>query len=133
MKLIQERYRRDPWKILAVCILLNRVRGSFADPIIGRFFERYPTATDFLSTWVRPVGDLLRPLGLMTTRYRNLKMMTEDYATGKPFDQIRGIGRYGQDSWRIFVEGNLNVHPTDKKLRQYLKEVRHEKTLGQDR
>jgi hypothetical protein len=120
--LIQERYRSDPWKVLAVCILLNRVRGSFADPIVRRFFERYRNAGEFITAWSRPVETIIRPLGLRTIRYRNLKRMTKDYLAKEPFDRIRGIGKYGRDSWMIFVEGNLNVKPTDKKLRLYLLE-----------
>jgi len=33
---------------------------------------------------------------------------------------LPGIGKYGSDSYRIFVRGELDVRPTDKELRKYL-------------
>jgi hypothetical protein len=34
--------------------------------------------------------------------------------------ELPGIGKYGQDSWDIFVNGNLQRETKDKKLNYYL-------------
>jgi hypothetical protein len=36
---------------------------------------------------------------------------------------LPGIGIYGNESWEIFVNGNLDIKPTDSKLRAYLDAV----------
>ena len=37
--------------------------------------------------------------------------------------ELPGIGKYGQDSWDIFINGNLRRETADKKLRIYLADV----------
>ena len=37
--------------------------------------------------------------------------------------ELPGIGKYGQDSWDIFINGNLRRETSDKKLRIYLADV----------
>ena len=34
--------------------------------------------------------------------------------------ELYGIGKYAEDSYEIFINGNLNVEPTDKILIRYL-------------
>jgi hypothetical protein len=34
--------------------------------------------------------------------------------------ELPGVGKYASDSWEIFVNKNLDVKPTDKKLLAYL-------------
>jgi adenine-specific DNA glycosylase len=119
--LIQERYRKDPWKVLASCILLNRVVGRTAEPIIDEFFRRYPTPAHLLNGSRLKIIAFLRPLGFYHTREKNLREMTKCFLRGVPFDQLPGIGKYGQDSYQIFVEGNRKVNPDDEKLKAYLK------------
>jgi len=120
MGLIQEKYRKDPWKVLASCILLNRVVGKTAEPIIDEFFRRYPTPRHFLSGSRLKIISFLRPLGFYHAREKNLREMTKRLLQGIPFDQLPGIGRYGRDSYQIFVEGNIRIKPEDEKLKQYL-------------
>jgi hypothetical protein len=39
------------------------------------------------------------------------------------FDKVEdlpGIGKYGKESWEIFVNGKSDFVPTDKKLKSYL-------------
>jgi hypothetical protein len=38
--------------------------------------------------------------------------------------ELPGIGKYGRDSWEIFVKKNLSVEPTDKKLIIYLDSIK---------
>ena len=38
---------------------------------------------------------------------------------GDPTD-LPGIGKYGKDSYEIFIRGNTEVLPLDKELKKYL-------------
>jgi adenine-specific DNA glycosylase len=124
MELIQSKYRNEPWKVLATCILLNRVQGSTAEPIIHKFFKKIKSSTHMFFAKDADILHLIYPLGLARHRLKNLRRMTKDYVAGKPFDQIRGIGRYGQDAWKIFVEGNISIEPNDTKLKAYVSYMR---------
>jgi hypothetical protein len=50
-----------------------------------------------------------------------IKKMSQKWIDG--FDdpsELPGIGKYGQDSWDIFINGNLRRETKDKKLMYYL-------------
>ena len=34
--------------------------------------------------------------------------------------ELPGVGKYGKESWDIFVNGRTDIEPTDKKLKKYL-------------
>jgi methyl-CpG-binding domain protein 4 len=120
--LLQEKYRDDPWKVLVVCILMNKTGGDQACPVAARIFERYPDAGSLASEDPEKLHDLLRPLGLWKKRSSTLVRFSKEYALWDFEDpsELHGIGEYGADSYRIFVEGNLNTFPNDKELKRYL-------------
>ena len=44
-------------------------------------------------------------------------------------EELFGIGRYGQDSWDIFVKGNIHIkNPSDHVLKKYISWAISEKT-----
>ena len=122
MRLIQDKYAHDPWKILVVGILLNRTRGSFAEPVIDEFFRRYSGPLALLTAKEDEVIETIRSLGFFRKKTEHLRRMSIGWLKFTPVDKLTGVGRYGHDSYRIFVDKDLTVKPLDKKLRQYLKE-----------
>jgi methyl-CpG-binding domain protein 4 len=122
MKLIQDKYAHDPWKILVVGILLNRTRGSFAEPIIDEFFKKYHGPLALLGAREDEVIAMIRPLGFYRKKTEHLRRMSIGWLKFTPVEELHGVGRYGQDSYRIFVDKDLTIKPIDKKLKQYLKE-----------
>jgi hypothetical protein len=64
----------------------------------------------------------LKPLGFYHVRTLTLREMTKAWLSKVPYDRLPGIGKYGQDAYRIIVEGNLNVEPEDEKLRAYVQD-----------
>lgn len=48
--------------------------------------------------------------------------MSEQYLSKNWNDAIdlHGIGKYGNDSWKIFVKNDLTVEPNDGALNKYL-------------
>lgn len=66
---------------------------------------------------------LLTPLGLQRRRTRSLTRMSVAYSSlwdGREASDLPGIGRYGADSYDIFIRGRADVLPRDKELRKYL-------------
>jgi methyl-CpG-binding domain protein 4 len=120
--LLQEEYRDDPWKVLVVCILMNKTGGDQARPVAARLFEKYPDSESLASEDPEKLHDLLRPLGFWKKRSSTLVRFSKEYALGDFEDpsELYGIGEYGADSYRIFVKGNLNTFPNDKELKRYL-------------
>jgi methyl-CpG-binding domain protein 4 len=127
--LAQELVRDDPWKLLAVCILLNRTNGvKQVKPMLADFFEAWPGPKAFLSAPVSDVKQVLKPLGFQNIRYDRLAGMSCDLLLGKlpPKDKLRGVGTYGKESFEIFCRGYLVVEPHDKELKKYCEWAREE-------
>ena len=76
---------------------------------------------------------LLRPLGLYERRANALKRFSEDFLK-KDWNypiELYGIGKYGNDSYRIFCLGEWkNVEPNDHKLNLYHEWIMEQDKLG---
>ena len=61
-------------------------------------------------------------MGFYNRRSQTIIRFSREYIE-KPFNrasELHGIGKYADDSFEIFIRGNLNVSPTDKILIKYL-------------
>ena len=120
--LLQEIYKKDPWKMLVCCILLNLCRRTTVDKVRQELFKRYPTPQNIIEAKEKEIADLLEPLGFYNKRAKTLQKMSEGYLKGfKDVTELYGIGRYAKDSWELFQNNNRNINPTDKVLTEYLK------------
>ena len=65
---------------------------------------------------------MIRPLGFYNIRTHRIIRFTYEYINKKfsKASELYGIGKYADDSYEIFINGNTNVDPTDKILRRYL-------------
>uniref|UniRef100_A0A4W4H6X2 Methyl-CpG-binding domain protein 4 n=1 Tax=Electrophorus electricus TaxID=8005 RepID=A0A4W4H6X2_ELEEL len=119
--LVQETLFHDPWKLLVATIFLNKTR-KLAIPLLWRFFERYPSADATRASDWKALADLLQPLGLHVLRAKALIRFSDEYLTKSwryPIE-LHGIGKYGNDSYRIFCVGEWKeVIPNDHKLNDY--------------
>ncbi|KAK2899114.1 hypothetical protein QQF64_031422 [Cirrhinus molitorella] len=120
--LVQETLFHDPWKLLVATIFLNKTSGKMAIPVLWEFFELYPSAEVTRASDWRPLALLLQPLGLSTLRAKTLIRFSDEYLSKSwryPIE-LHGIGKYGNDSYRIFcVEEWREVTPDDHKLNDY--------------
>lgn len=120
--LVQETLFHDPWKLLVATIFLNKTSGKMAIPTLWEFFELYPSADVTRASDWRPLSVLLQPLGLSTLRAKTLIRFSDEYLSKSwryPIE-LHGIGKYGNDSYRIFcVEEWREVTPDDHKLNDY--------------
>ncbi|XP_058640865.1 methyl-CpG-binding domain protein 4 isoform X1 [Onychostoma macrolepis] len=120
--LVQETLFHDPWRLLVATIFLNKTSGKMAIPVLWEFFQRYPSAEVMRASDWRPLSVLLQPLGLSTLRAKTLIRFSDEYLNKSwryPIE-LHGIGKYGNDSYRIFcVEEWREVTPDDHKLNDY--------------
>ncbi|XP_075406173.1 methyl-CpG-binding domain protein 4 isoform X2 [Tenrec ecaudatus] len=120
--LVQETLFHDPWKLLIATIFLNRTSGKMAIPVLWEFLEKYPSAEAARSADWKEVSELLKPLGLYDLRAKAIVKFSDEYLTKQwkyPIE-LHGIGKYGNDSYRIFcINEWKQVHPEDHKLNKY--------------
>lgn len=123
LNLFQERYAADPWRLLCCVIMLNLCSGRALENIHEEFFRRWPTPYSLITEDPGKIEELISYLGLQRRRTTALRRMSVTYAflwDGRDPKDLPGIGKYGSDSFRIFVRGEFSVEPTDKELRKYL-------------
>lgn len=147
LNLMQERYRDDPWALLIGTIFYSMVQGKKAQPVHEEFLRRWPTPNamglyavavpdgtiigDFSYSAGERVKDemwkLLKPLGLVSRRIDRIYDMTADFLELRPdlnpnisLLRLKGVGKYGADSFNMFCRGYLLEDVDDKELRAYV-------------
>lgn len=120
--LIQESLFHDPWKLLVATIFLNKTRAEVAIPLLWKFLNRWSTPEQARRADQQTVARLLNPLGLHETRANTILRFSDEYVTKdwKYPIELHGIGKYGNDSYRIFcINEWKQVKPDDHKLNDY--------------
>lgn len=131
--MIQEELRGQPnygWKTLVACILMNRATAAQARPILKNLLDRWPDPSSLAQAKATDVTEIVRPLGLKTNRAKYLIAMSDQFLRRVPLKDLAGVGPYARESWRIFVEDDLDFVPSDKKLRVYVEERRDQEIWG---
>ncbi|XP_035169968.1 methyl-CpG-binding domain protein 4 [Oxyura jamaicensis] len=120
--LVQETLFHDPWKLLIATIFLNKTSGKMAIPVLWEFLEKYPSPEIARTADWKEMSELLKPLGLYALRAKTIIKFSDEYLTKQwkyPIE-LHGIGKYGNDSYRIFcVNEWKEVQPQDHKLNTY--------------
>lgn len=123
--LIQEDYLDDPWKMLVCCILLNQTNNKQVRPILSSVFELIPNPISASGVDDKVLAETIKTTGFQNVKASRIKNLSQKWNDGfSDVSELPGIGKYGKDSWDIFVNGNLDIDPTDKKLKKYLEDVR---------
>jgi endonuclease III len=120
--LLQEIYIQDPWKILVCCIFLNQTTRKQVDKIRDHFFQKWQSPEDLSQANLEEVIDMIRPLGFYNRRAKTLVEMSRQWVENdwKAPTELKGVGKYANDSWTIFVEGKLVENPSDHILNDYV-------------
>ncbi|XP_069721906.1 methyl-CpG-binding domain protein 4 isoform X2 [Phaenicophaeus curvirostris] len=120
--LIQETLFHDPWKLLIATIFLNKTSGKMAIPVLWEFLKKYPSPEITRTADWKEMSELLKPLGLYELRAKTIIRFSDEYLSKRwkyPIE-LHGIGKYGNDSYRIFcVNEWKEVQPQDHKLNVY--------------
>ncbi len=119
--LIQEDYLEDPWKMMVCCICLNQTNNKQVRQILDILFALIPDPNSAIICQKEMISECLKSTGFQNIKADRIKKMSAKWIAG--FDdpsELPGIGKYGQDSWDIFINRNLKRETKDKKLRYYL-------------
>lgn len=122
--LIQEEYLDNPWKMMVCCILLNQTNNKQVRPILSSVFDLIPTPISTIGCDPLELAAIIKTTGFQNIKASRIIKMSDRWLTGfNSIEELPGIGRYGKESWDIFVGGNINIEPTDKKLKAYLNSI----------
>lgn len=122
MPILQQEFQYDPYRLLIACIMLNQTSNKNVRRVIYTFFDRWPTPQSVINANPTEIRDHIRSLGFYNRRTATIQRFSREYIQ-KNFikaSELHGIGKYADDSYEIFIKGNLNVNPTDKILRRFL-------------
>ena len=121
--IIQEKYKHDPWKVLVCCILLNQTTNQQVRPIITSFFQKWPDSFSVSERDSKEIRDLIRPTGFQNVKSKRIIGLSQKWSSGeRNLKHLPGVGKYAMEAWRIFIDGDMNFTPSDKKLRIYVDE-----------
>ena len=124
LDLIQEHYSQDPWKIMITCILLNQTNNRQVRGIIKEFFGRFPSPDSFDVTDRDEIVKMVRPTGFQNIKADRILAFSRVWLEGERNpNNFPGIGNYAKDAWKIFIDGDTDFSPSDKKLKLYLEQL----------
>ena len=93
-------------------------------PILDSVFELIPDYHSVINCDVERLAAIIKTTDLYNMKARRIIDMSRGYKEGfTRVTELPGIGIYANESWEIFVNGNLDIKPTDGKLRAYLDAV----------
>ncbi|PON79501.1 DNA-3-methyladenine glycosylase I [Parasponia andersonii] len=120
--LLQEDHLHDPWRVLLICMLLNRTTGLQAQKIISELFTLCPNAKAATEVASEEIEKIIQPLGLQRKRAVMIQRFSQEYLeeSWTHVTQLHGIGKYAADAYAIFCTGKWDrVKPTDHMLNYY--------------
>jgi endonuclease III len=132
----QEEYRDDPWKMLMVCFMLNQTSHKQVDQVRHEFFDRFPTPEALVAAEESEIASMIKSLGFYNRRAKSWKEFSkqwieavEEYGTSVPLsvlEDMRGVGRYALDSWKVFQLFQYDTEVHDHVLNWYVDWARQE-------
>ncbi|XP_030483971.2 methyl-CpG-binding domain protein 4-like protein [Cannabis sativa] len=120
--LLQEDHVDDPWRVLVICMLLNRTTGIQAKQVISDLFNLCPNAKVASEVSSGEIEKIIQPLGLFRKRAVMIKRFSQEYLEEgwTHVTQLHGIGKYAADAYAIFCTGKWDlVKPADHMLNYY--------------
>lgn len=121
--LIQEDLRWEPWRLLVACMMLNQTSMKQVRPVLWTFFATWPSPEDAAAADQTKMAEMLQSLGLQNRRSEMIVRMSRAFLDWLPSQDVRelpGVGKYGADSYNMFIRGDLVEDVTDKELRRYV-------------
>ncbi|KAG9439692.1 hypothetical protein H6P81_019857 [Aristolochia fimbriata] len=122
--LLQEDHVHDPWRVLVICMLLNRTTGGQAERVISNLFALCPNAKSATEVEAEEIEKVIQTLGLQKKRARMIQRFSNEYLKEDwtHVTQLHGVGKYAADAYAIFCTGNwFKVQPDDHMLNKYWK------------
>lgn len=120
-KVVEEEFKNNPWVMLVSTIFLTKTTGLAARPFMKKFFTDFPTPYAVIESDPSSLKKYFNTLG-MYKRAAMIWKMSYQFVSAKwrRASDLHGIGKYGEDAYRLFCLGHTDVEPTDRYLRLYL-------------
>ncbi|XP_026314203.1 methyl-CpG-binding domain protein 4-like [Hyposmocoma kahamanoa] len=118
---VEEVFSSNPWAMLIATIFLTKTSYRTARRYIKSFFEEYPTPYDVLNEKPTSLERFFDNLGLRK-RGSMIWKLSYQFVSSKwrRASDLYGIGKYGEDAYRIFCLGHTDLDPGDRYLKLYL-------------
>lgn len=131
--IIEEEFYSNPWAILIATIFLTKTSAKNARPHMKSFFEEYPTPYHVLEDAPISIERFFDKLGLKKRGHMIWKLSYQ-FVSSKWLraSDLCGIGKYGEDAYRIFCLGHLDVDPHDRYLKLYVDWLRKHTDFMED-
>ncbi|XP_049879340.1 methyl-CpG-binding domain protein 4-like isoform X2 [Pectinophora gossypiella] len=129
----EEEFSTNPWALLIATIFLTKTSGKNARRYIKSFFEEYPTPYHVLDEKPSALEIFFDNLGLRK-RGAMIWKLSYQFVSSKwrRASDLCGIGKYGEDAYRIFCLGHTDLDPGDRYLKLYLDWLRGHTGFLQD-
>lgn len=122
--IIQEVYSENPWKVLICCILLNQTNNKQVRPLIESFFIKWPNSFCVIPEHKEEIANFIKSTGFQNVKSDRIIKFSEEWSRGnRDPKKLPGVGDYGMEAWRIFVNKDVDFTPKDKKLRMYVESL----------
>ena len=103
---------------------LNQTNNKQVRPILSSVFELIPTPISIIGCDPERLAAVIKTTGFQNVKASRIIKLSQKWVEGfRDAIELPGIGKYGRDSWEIFINGNLNIEVADKKLDAYLKAI----------
>ncbi|KAL4203190.1 hypothetical protein AMTRI_Chr01g126670 [Amborella trichopoda] len=103
--LMQEKYYNDPWKVLVICMFLNKTSGNQAREVLSDFLKLCPDAKATTEIATEEITRVTHSLGLQRKRAEILQRFSREYLDDHwtHVTQLYGIGKtVGSHTSRFF-------------------------------
>lgn len=118
---VEEEFSSNPWAMLIATIFLTKTSGKTARPYMKNFFEKYPTPYHVLNDTPIRLERFFDNLGLRKRGHMIWKLSYQFVSSKwRRASDLFGIGKYGEDAYRIFCLGHTDIDPNDRYLKLYL-------------
>lgn len=144
--LLEELFRKDPWRLVLSTIMLNRTTRCQVDVVLYKFLCKWPDAESTAVADETEIGKVIFPMGMTFRRARGIIRFSREWlallakktalveerntttlnlhvAFQLTKEDVLGLyncGNYAYDAYRIFIQGDLYAVTTDHALQIYV-------------
>ncbi|XVE91155.1 hypothetical protein DITRI_Ditri20bG0131900 [Diplodiscus trichospermus] len=96
--LLQEDHAHDPWRVLVICMLLNKTSGKQTRKVLSDLFTLCPDAKTATEVTTGEIEKVIETLGLQRKRAEMIKRMSEEYLWKEwtHVTELHGVGNCNQ-------------------------------------
>lgn len=124
VKLLQHDHASDPWRVLVICMLLNKTGSRQLKRVLSEIFKLCPNAKRATEIPAGDIENVIRTLGFQKKRSVAIQRLSKEYLeeSWTHVTDLAGVGKYAADAYAIFCTGKWErLKPCDKELDKYWK------------